>query len=43
MHEEEARAIFQAKGTFRGTPEEWKEVIQHKEGSKSHHFQANYR
>lgn len=29
LHEEEARAIFQAKGTFRGTPHEWKEVIQH--------------
>jgi hypothetical protein len=33
LHEEEARAIFQAKGTFTGTPEEWKALIQHYAGN----------
>ena len=33
LHEEEARAIFQAKGTFTGTPDEWKEVIHHYAGN----------
>jgi hypothetical protein len=33
LHEEEARAIFQAKGTFTGAPDEWKEVIQHYVGN----------
>ncbi|MFB2969129.1 NB-ARC domain-containing protein [Aerosakkonema sp. BLCC-F183] len=33
LHEKEARAIFQAKGTFTGTPEEWKELIQHYVGN----------
>jgi hypothetical protein len=33
LHEEEARAIFQAKGTFTGTPEEWKALIHHYAGN----------
>lgn len=33
LHEEEARAIFQAKGIFTGTPEEWKALIQHYAGN----------
>ncbi len=33
MHEEEARAIFQAKGDFTGTPDEWKALIQHYAGN----------
>jgi len=33
LHEEEARAIFQAKGDFTGTPEEWKALIQHYAGN----------
>jgi hypothetical protein len=33
LHEEEAWAIFQAKGTFTGTPEEWKALIQHYAGN----------
>jgi hypothetical protein len=33
LHEEEARAIFDAKGTFTGTPDEWKALIQHYAGN----------
>lgn len=33
LHEKEARAIFQAKGTFTGTPDEWKALIQHYAGN----------
>lgn len=33
LKEEEARAIFQAKGDFMGTPDEWKEVIHHYAGN----------
>ncbi|AFZ18184.1 NB-ARC domain-containing protein [Allocoleopsis franciscana] len=33
LYEEEARAIIQAKGTFTGTPEEWKALIQHYAGN----------
>jgi hypothetical protein len=33
LHEEEARAIFQAKGSFTGTADEWKEVIEHYVGN----------
>jgi hypothetical protein len=33
LHEEEAQAIFQAKGTFTGKADEWKEVIEHYVGN----------
>ncbi len=32
LNEEEGRSIFQTKGAFAGTPDEWKEVIQHYAG-----------
>jgi hypothetical protein len=35
LNEEEARAIFQAKGDFAGTSDEWKEVIHHYAGNPS--------
>jgi hypothetical protein len=33
LHEEEARAIFQSKGDFSGSQEEWHQVIQHYAGN----------